>query len=270
MILRVFRARIKPGKRQAYEALIRRHSIPLMRTCPGFVAIRVGAPQPDHPDAFCLVSMWRDLDALRGFAGERWEEVQMLPGEAELVEELSVHHVDDTRRPFARLWRLKGSEVRVEETRAIQAARLSDAQWERIEPLLPPPAREGRPRADDRCTLDGIFYVLRTGCRWHELPPEFGSAVTCWRRFTQWEGDGVWDAIWSTYVATLDGPERLVWAAALLNGTPLSGRRWPRRRKKAGRCNDMPARYLPPVSIVVVAGNLDVRLGRSRVCGEPA
>lgn len=58
---------------------------------------------------------------------------------------------------------------------------LSDAQWELIRPLLPAAKPTGRPRADDRRTLNGILYVLRTGCRWKDLPERYGSSVTCWR-----------------------------------------------------------------------------------------
>ncbi|RLE68618.1 MAG: hypothetical protein DRJ34_02665 [Thermoprotei archaeon] len=47
-----------------------------------------------------------------------------------------------------------------------QGHKLTDEQWERIRPLLPPPAQTGRPRADDRKVLNGILYVLRTGCAW--------------------------------------------------------------------------------------------------------
>ncbi len=54
---------------------------------------------------------------------------------------------------------------------------LTDEQWERIRPLLPPPARTGRPRADDRKVLNGILYVLRTGCAWKEMPQEYGAYV---------------------------------------------------------------------------------------------
>ncbi len=43
---------------------------------------------------------------------------------------------------------------------------LSDGEWEFISPLLPPKARVGRPRADDRMKINGILYVLTTGCRW--------------------------------------------------------------------------------------------------------
>ena len=52
--------------------------------------------------------------------------------------------------------------------------RIPDAMWERIEPLIPPPEKVhrfggGRPRVPDRQVMDGIFFVLRTGCQWRAL-----------------------------------------------------------------------------------------------------
>jgi transposase len=70
---------------------------------------------------------------------------------------------------------------------------LSDAQWELIQPLLPVAKPTGRPRANDQRTLNGILYVLRTGCRWKDLPDRYGSSVTCWRRLDQWQMDGTWE-----------------------------------------------------------------------------
>jgi transposase len=52
---------------------------------------------------------------------------------------------------------------------------LSDEEWHAIKPFSPPKARVGRPRADDRLTIDGILYVLTTGCRWMD-----GYAYTLW------------------------------------------------------------------------------------------
>ena len=73
---------------------------------------------------------------------------------------------------------------------------LSDKEWSLIRPLLPVKARRGRPRADDRMTLDGILYVLSTGCRWDDVPPErYGSGKTCFHRFTAWGKAGIWTAI---------------------------------------------------------------------------
>lgn len=69
---------------------------------------------------------------------------------------------------------------------------VSDEQWEFIKPLLPPPARSGRPRADDRRTLNAVLYVLTTGCRWMDLPEKYGSKSTAHDRLKKWEEQGVW------------------------------------------------------------------------------
>lgn len=73
---------------------------------------------------------------------------------------------------------------------------LSDREWLRIQALLPPRRRQGRPRADDRTTINGILFALKTGCRWQDLPEEYGSHVTCWRRHSKWVKDGTWARIW--------------------------------------------------------------------------
>ena len=74
---------------------------------------------------------------------------------------------------------------------------VSDALWERVEPLLPehpPRPRGGRPPIADRACLQGIVFVLRSGIPWEMLPLEmgFGSGMTCWRRLRDWQAAGVW------------------------------------------------------------------------------
>jgi transposase len=78
---------------------------------------------------------------------------------------------------------------------------MSYEMWKFIEPLLPPHAREGKPRADDRQTIDAILYVLKTGLPWNDLPNEYGDDVTAWRRLRDWEELGVWKRIMDTLVA---------------------------------------------------------------------
>ncbi len=95
---------------------------------------------------------------------------------------------------------------------------LTDAPWELIAPLLPPPKRTGRPRVDDRQTWDAILYVRRTGCRWQALPREYGAAPTAWRRWRTWEEQGVWERIWRAVLASLDARGRLEWAQAVRAG----------------------------------------------------
>ena len=63
--------------------------------------------------------------------------------------------------------------------------RLADEQWEKIEPLLPTFKRSGRggPKPiPNRPVFEGILWVLRSGARWKDLPQEYPSASTCWRR----------------------------------------------------------------------------------------
>jgi transposase len=55
---------------------------------------------------------------------------------------------------------------------------LSDDEWGVIKPLLPPMSRVCRPMADDRRVINGILYVPTTGCRWMDMPPEYGSYKT--------------------------------------------------------------------------------------------
>ena len=80
---------------------------------------------------------------------------------------------------------------------------LTDRQWAFICPLLPPPAHTGRPRADDRRTFEGILYVLITGCRWQDLPREYGAPTTVWRRLKRWGEEGVWERLWRAALAAL-------------------------------------------------------------------
>ena len=96
---------------------------------------------------------------------------------------------------------------------------LTERQWAFIQPLLPPPARTGRPRADDRRTIEGILYVLITGCRWQDLPRAYGAPTTVWRRLRRWGDEGVWERIWRAALATLDRCGELDWSMACLDGS---------------------------------------------------
>jgi transposase len=71
---------------------------------------------------------------------------------------------------------------------------LSDGEWAIIAPLLPNKPR-GVPRTDDRRVLNGIFYILRTGSPWRDLPERYGPYTTAYNRFNRWARKGVWVAI---------------------------------------------------------------------------
>ena len=71
---------------------------------------------------------------------------------------------------------------------------LSDEEWAVIEPLLPPQVR-GAKRGDDRKVLNGIFYILRTGAPWRDLPERYGPRTTVYNRYVRWGRKGVWKGV---------------------------------------------------------------------------
>jgi transposase len=71
---------------------------------------------------------------------------------------------------------------------------LTEFEWRRIQPLLPNKPR-GIPRVDDRRVLNGIFWVLRSGARWADLPERYGPPTTIYNRFNRWRKKGVWDRL---------------------------------------------------------------------------
>ena len=77
---------------------------------------------------------------------------------------------------------------------ARQLTWLSDAEWVRIEPLLPR-GRKGARRVDDRRVISGIVHMLRSGARWRDCPPEYGPYTTIYNRFNRWSRQGIWNAM---------------------------------------------------------------------------
>ncbi|GGI73779.1 hypothetical protein GCM10007973_08260 [Polymorphobacter multimanifer] len=86
---------------------------------------------------------------------------------------------------------------------------LTDFEWRVIEPLLPnkPP---GVPRVDDRRVLNGIFWVLRSGAPWRDLPERYGPRTTCYNRFNRWRDAGVWGRLMNAISAAHDGEIQMV------------------------------------------------------------
>jgi transposase len=77
---------------------------------------------------------------------------------------------------------------------------LSETEWRLIEPLLPNEAR-GVARVDDRRVINGIFYVLRTGSPWRDLPERYGPYTTVYNRFNRWAKKGIWLRIFEVLAA---------------------------------------------------------------------
>lgn len=94
---------------------------------------------------------------------------------------------------------------------ALREDPLPDELWKRIEPHLPEMPKSpkgGRPWSEMRSVIAGIVWVLRTGARWKDLPDEFPSPSTCWRRLRLFERLGVWKKLWHEALARLDPPLR--------------------------------------------------------------
>ena len=94
---------------------------------------------------------------------------------------------------------------------------LSDAQWERISPLLPSnTGRRGHPFGDDRRVVEGIIYRYRTGIPWRDLPrSEFGAWQTAWKRHRRYAADGTWDQVLADLLAEADSRGQLDWSVSV-------------------------------------------------------
>jgi transposase len=84
----------------------------------------------------------------------------------------------------------------------------SDAQWARIELLLPKDVR-GKKRVNDRRVLSGIVHALKCGGRWADCAEVYGPKKTIYNRFVRWSERGIWENIFSALAGAEDAPERL-------------------------------------------------------------
>jgi hypothetical protein len=90
----------------------------------------------------------------------------------------------------------KGGPVSVVSPHPLVDRALSDAEWERIRPLLPPQKpTTGRPRHDHRTVLNGILAVVGTELSWREMPKEYGKRDRAYKRYRLWRDQGLWQRI---------------------------------------------------------------------------
>lgn len=105
---------------------------------------------------------------------------------------------------------------------------VTDELWAVVEPLLPAPKVRrkrypGRQPIENRRTLTGILFVLKTGIGWEDLPQEMGcgSGMTCWRRLAEWQSTGVWQRLHEVLLARLQGADQLDWSRAVVDSSAI-------------------------------------------------
>lgn len=118
----------------------------------------------------------------------------------------------------------------------VNAYRISDELWAKIEPLLPAPTSKPhplgchRPRVPNRQAMDGIFFVLRTGCQWNALNATgICSSSSAHRRFQEWRAAGVFAKLWTLGLEAYDEAQGIDWSWQAMDGAmtkaPLGGKR---------------------------------------------
>ena len=112
----------------------------------------------------------------------------------------------------------------------VQGYEISDEFWRKLKPLLPSPKpkkKAGRPRVDDSKIMNGIFYLLRTGCQWKALPRCYGAPSTVHDRFQEWQRDGFFERMWQAGLLDYDNEKGLEWEWQAIDGAmtkaPLGG-----------------------------------------------
>jgi len=97
---------------------------------------------------------------------------------------------------------------------------LTNTQWKRLKPLLPPQKpKTGRPALNHRRIISGILWILRTGAPWRDLPKRFGCWSTVASRFYRWQKAGIWQPLFEAVQQQADAEGRLHWDVHYIDGT---------------------------------------------------
>ena len=97
---------------------------------------------------------------------------------------------------------------------------LTDTQWERLQPLLPPEKpRVGKPNLPHRRIINGILWRLKTGAPWRDLPERYGIWETVYSRFRRWQRAGIWDRILAALQTKADAAGHVDWTLHFVDGS---------------------------------------------------
>ncbi len=103
---------------------------------------------------------------------------------------------------------------------------LTDRQWERLEPLLPPEcppkgSQGGRPFVSHRRTINGLLWLARTGAPWRDIPERYGPWSTLASRCSRWREHGLWQRILDALQEQADADAVLDWEIHYVDGTVI-------------------------------------------------
>jgi transposase len=102
--------------------------------------------------------------------------------------------------------------------------RLSDAQWARIQPLLPSASKKGgRPAKPDRPMVEAMLWILRTGAPWRDLPSAYGPWQSVYTRFSRWSASGVLASLFEVLARERDSEGYLIDATIVRAHQDASG-----------------------------------------------
>lgn len=98
---------------------------------------------------------------------------------------------------------------------------LTDAEWERLQPLLPPErsGKPGHPYVNHRRVINGILWVLRTGAPWRDLPERYGSWHTCNDRLLRWQRRGLWERVLQELQGRAEAAGEMEWEVAFVDSS---------------------------------------------------
>lgn len=102
---------------------------------------------------------------------------------------------------------------------------LTDTQFELLKPHLPPSGTVGHPWAEHRRVLNGVFWKLRTGAPWRDIPERYGPYQTLYDRFIFWRRDGTWHKMLEALQVQLDTNGQLDWEQWNIDGTRIRATR---------------------------------------------
>lgn len=115
---------------------------------------------------------------------------------------------------------------------------LTDEQWVRLAPLLPPQKpRTGRPAKDHRTVLEAMLWIVRTGAPWRDLPPEYGPWRSVATRFYRWVRAGVWERVLAELQSQADAEGEIDWRLHHVDGSVVRAHQHAAGAKKGPFCS---------------------------------